>query len=126
MPTPTIAPTTLLDEQIVKGLCPDDTLATLTWDAYRDLCDLVAYAHHHSELPQLDRLRDISLSDTGLMTAEGLNQVMSMAAMTHGATADHVSGRHQLIEPPMFLIKPSWTRVHQVALIHLNDAFTAG
>jgi len=125
MPTLTITPTTILDEQTVKGLCVDDVLAKLTWEAYRNLCGLVAYAHQHPELPQLDRLRDIALNQAGLMTAEGFKLVMSMAAMTHGAPADHVSECCPDIEPPMFLINPNWTRVHQVALIHLNDALAA-
>lgn len=122
----TIAPTMTLDEQTVKGLCTDDTLADLTWEAYRNLGDLVIYAHQHPELRQLDRLRDIQLDGAGFMTAEQFTKIMSMAAMTHGASADHVSDRYLDIEPPMFLIKPTWTRVHQVALIHLNDAITAG
>lgn len=121
---PTQAPTRdqVLDRTIVFGLCSDENLAKLTWDSLRAVCDLVIYAKQHPEIEAIKPLLEIQLDDGGMLNREQFRLIMSMAAMTHGTCFDGVTAKVPEIEPPMFLIQPSWTRVHQLALIHLFDA----
>lgn len=125
----TIAPTGthVLDHDTIYGLCTGNKVANATWYSYQSLCRLVAFAHQNPGEPSTVRLLDIELTNDGLLTHDGFCSIMAMAAMTHGKTIgnrqiDEVGDLEPEIAPPMYFIDPAWTRLDQVALIHLHDA----
>jgi hypothetical protein len=119
MPTPTLQGTDVLTNEVINSFSIDEPLARLTISAYDQLCALVMYAHSHPNNPELAPLRKIRLSADGQMSIQDFRHIMSLPAMTHGSTIAVD------IDPPMHLVNPDWTRVHQLALIHLHDALAA-
>jgi len=116
----------ILDRETVFALCISDVHARQTWEAYQTLCKLVVFAQANSAEPSTTRLLGIELTN-GRLTKADFCTIMSMAGMTHGScligsSVDEVAVTAPEIDPPMFYIQPSWSRLDQLALIHLHDA----